>query len=87
MELLPEEIPLVGGSTQMKGVIGEILEQDGIRPEYFGFHGTVRKSIFVPEEFEVLHVEEGLCRIRFILPKGSYATVLLRELNSTLSHN
>ncbi len=87
MDQIPDELPLVGNDTEVKGVVGKILEQDGIRPEYFGFRGTVRKSFFVPEGFEVLEVEEGLCRIRFTLPKGSYATVLLRELNSTLSHN
>jgi tRNA pseudouridine13 synthase len=87
MEKLPDEVPLVGKDTPSDGLVGEILESEGMRPDYFGFRGTMRRSLFIPEGFEVLRAEDGLCKIMFTLPKGSYATVLLRELNSTRSHN
>jgi tRNA pseudouridine13 synthase len=87
MENLPETLPLIGKDTVIDETIAKILEEDGIRTEYFGFKGTSRKSVFVPKEFKVLAVDDGVCKIRFTLPKGTYATVLLNELSSTRSHS
>jgi len=49
--------------------------------------GSRRKILFTPEEMELLKIEEDsvfedrlACTVRFGLPKGSYATVVLNEI-------
>jgi tRNA pseudouridine13 synthase len=86
-ENVPETLPLIGKDTVVDENIAKILEEDGVRAEYFSFKGTSRKSVFVPKDFKVLAVDDSVCKIRFSLPKGTYATVLLNELNSTRSRN
>lgn len=60
-----------------------ILEQHGLTREHFGAHGkllagTRRYNFIYLEDLESTWIPEGL-RLRFSMPSGCYATVLLRE--------
>ena len=83
-------LPLIGFETAIEeGVQGEmeqsILRDEGVSPENFrvldnpdlGSRGTRRAALchVKPQ----IRVEENLAELQFILPKGSYATVVLRE--------
>jgi len=83
-------LPLIGFETVIvEGVQGEmeqsILRDEGVSPENFrvldnpdlGSRGTRRAALchVKPQ----IRVEENLAELQFILPKGSYATVVLRE--------
>jgi len=83
-------LPLIGFETEIgEGAQGEmewsILGEEGISPENFkvpenpdlGSRGTRRAA-----QCDVkpqISVEENLAELQFVLPKGSYATVVLRE--------
>ncbi|MFZ3147916.1 MAG: tRNA pseudouridine(13) synthase TruD [Methanothrix sp.] len=83
-------LPLIGFETAIgEGAQGEmewaILNEEGILPENFkvlenpdlGSRGTRRAALchVKPQ----IKVEENLAELQFLLPKGSYATVVLRE--------
>jgi tRNA pseudouridine13 synthase len=78
--------PLVGTDTDLAdGEPGEIerevLDEVGIEPDDFDlpgeFHSTgTRRAVLVRTDLEV---ERDPLTFAFSLPKGSYATVLLRE--------
>jgi tRNA pseudouridine13 synthase len=64
-----------------------VLEEAGLETRhFFGFGkllaGTRRAGIVYPEDLQAETVSEGV-RLRFTLPAGSYATVLLREFLKT----
>ena len=83
-------LPIIGFDTEIaEGAQGEIeraiLREEGISPENFkveenpdlGSRGTRRAA-----QCQVkpqIRVEEKLAELQFVLPKGSYATVVLRE--------
>jgi len=83
-------LPLIGFETEIgEGAQGEIewamLREEGISPEDFrvpenpdlGSRGTRRAAQcnVKPQ----IRVEGNLAELQFVLPKGSYATVVLRE--------
>ncbi|MBN1235030.1 MAG: tRNA pseudouridine(13) synthase TruD [Methanotrichaceae archaeon] len=83
-------LPLIGFETAIaEGAQGEIeraiLREEGISPENFkieenpdlGSRGTRRAALcrVTPQ----IKVEENRAELQFVLPKGSYATVVLRE--------
>ncbi|OPY52992.1 MAG: putative tRNA pseudouridine synthase D [Methanosaeta sp. PtaU1.Bin112] len=83
-------LPLIGFETEIvQGAQGEIersiLKEEGISPENFkvaenpdlGSRGTRRAALCIVKP--QIRVEENLARMEFDLPKGSYATVILRE--------
>ena len=86
------EIPLVGFETKLEGKIGEmikkILREEHIKQDMFKLKrmpeiaepGLTRFTITFPKDFKILAVGKDWARIRFILDKGMYATVLLGEL-------
>jgi tRNA pseudouridine13 synthase len=64
-----------------------VLHEAGLETRhFFGFgkllSGTRRAAIVYPDDLQAETVSEGV-RVRFTLPSGSYATVLLRELMKT----
>jgi len=83
-------LPIIGFDTEIaEGAQGEIeraiLREEGISPENFkveenpdlGSRGTRRAA-----QCQVkpqIRVEENQGELQFVLPKGSYATVVLRE--------
>ena len=83
-------LPLIGFETILaEGAQGEIeraiLRAEGISPENFnipenlelGSRGT-RRAAQCPVKPQII-VEENRAELQFVLPKGSYATVVLRE--------
>jgi tRNA pseudouridine13 synthase len=83
--------PLVGYATGQDGdppdpLLGPILSAEGIQPDAFRLPANPEiasrgawRPILVPEPPVALDVAEDAVRFRFALPKGTYATVLLRE--------
>lgn len=83
-----EQIPLDGA---MGDIYHRILESEKITPGHFRLNqlpafssrGTFRSLLVNPREFKVTVEEEKddtPIRVEFALPKGSYASVVLREL-------
>ena len=83
-------LPLVGFETILaEGIQGEIeravLSYEGVSQENFrveenlelGSRGT-RRAALCPVQPQI-RVEENVAELEFVLPKGSYATVVLRE--------
>ncbi len=87
---VPEELPLVGYGTEPDRVSAGILEREGMSPGDFkvpsmpemSLEGEMRRALVEFKGFEVLDFNEGdsKIRVRFSLPPGAYATMLLREL-------
>ncbi|MCX8169720.1 MAG: tRNA pseudouridine(13) synthase TruD [Candidatus Methanomethyliaceae archaeon] len=87
-------MPIPGSNIKFKGINEEIYSRilcnEGIELKDFsilGLRGTLRPAVFYPMKFELLEISkdekfEGRIKavIRFSLPRGTYATVLLREL-------
>lgn len=66
-----------------------ILDAHGLRPDDFArfgrlSRGTRRPFLVRPERLTIEHDPCGL-RLRFVLPSGTYATSLLRELTKTVA--
>ena len=87
------EIPFLGiehkpADTKIRIIIGEVLEEEGLNALRLDvnrvgiklFTDGLRKAFVHPREMKVLDVGESSMRISFVLPPGSYATVLLRKL-------
>lgn len=87
---IPEELPLVGYATGPDKVSERLLKDEGLRKEDFevpsmpemSAEGMPRKALVEFRDFEVLDFNEKASniRVRFSLPPGAYATMLLREL-------
>ncbi|NPA15780.1 MAG: tRNA pseudouridine(13) synthase TruD [Deferribacteres bacterium] len=63
-----------------------VIESFGVKKEDFKpfkAKGTRRAIRVFPEVYEITREEEGV-RVRFFLPKGSFATVLLKELSDSI---
>ncbi|MDH5806438.1 MAG: tRNA pseudouridine(13) synthase TruD [Candidatus Methanomethylicaceae archaeon] len=89
-------IPIPGVKTKLRGINEEIYEKIFLNEKIefknlielgISIKGTLRPAVFYPLNFEILNISndekfEGKIKatIRFSLPKGSYATILLREL-------
>ncbi|NLV11536.1 tRNA pseudouridine(13) synthase TruD [Halomicrobium mukohataei] len=81
--------PLLGTETELaEGEPGEIeravLADAGLEPTDFALPGEfdssgTRRAVQVRSQIDVQRREEDAIRFAFSLPKGSYATVLLRE--------
>ncbi|HIO42161.1 MAG TPA: tRNA pseudouridine(13) synthase TruD, partial [Aquifex sp.] len=69
-------------------VIEEVLKEEGIdekllKEERIGiklFTDGVRKAIALPENLKMERLGRSTVKVSFVLPPGSYATVLLRKL-------
>jgi len=83
-------LPLIGKDTPLDlGRMGEearaVLEEEGVRVEDFGVRAMpdlasagLRREVLLRVKPEIA-AEQGAARMRFFLPKGSYATTVLRE--------
>jgi tRNA pseudouridine13 synthase len=90
------ELPLLGYSTdltmydvEIRELIDDFLSKDGLiqqsfKHEYKNFQtkGTQRTAIVKPNNFKVINYFETdkKVQLQFELPKGSYATIFLREI-------
>jgi len=92
-EIKDLEIPYLGieyppKDLKVKRVIEEVLKEEGIDPkllqeERIGiklFTDGVRKAIAIPEKLKMERMGRSTVKVSFVLPPGSYATVLLRKL-------
>ncbi len=92
-EIKDLEIPYLGieykpQNPKVERVIREILEEEGITPEILKeerigiklFTDGVRKAIAIPQGLRMERVSRSAVKLSFVLPPGSYATVLLRKL-------
>jgi tRNA pseudouridine13 synthase len=87
---IPEEIPLVGTETPPDKVSDKILKREKNSQKDFTVPsmpemtstGNMRKSVISFKDFEILDFnrEKHKIWVRFGLPPGAYATIVLREL-------
>ncbi|MFX1511001.1 MAG: tRNA pseudouridine(13) synthase TruD [Promethearchaeota archaeon] len=90
---IPSKIPLIGWKTNMdlfpnsiRSILNELLENDRIslsdfksQNRLFSSTGTQRDSFVKISNFKTDFLGKHV-KLQFSLPKGSYATVLLREI-------
>ncbi|HDQ59702.1 MAG TPA: tRNA pseudouridine(13) synthase TruD [Candidatus Woesearchaeota archaeon] len=88
----PEELPLIGYESELNGKIGMIIKEqlakDGLELASFKLRrtptlaepGQYRRAFFDVRGFRVLKVEDNLIKMKFVLPKGCYATTFLMHL-------
>ena len=92
-EIRDLEIPYLGTeyppkNPKVKRIISEVLKEEGITSQVLEaervgiklFSDGVRKAIALPQDLKMERVGRGTVKLSFILPPGSYATVLLRKL-------
>ncbi len=87
---MPKELPLVGYTTPLDNVTEEILKREEIHKGQFrvpsmpemAMEGEMRSSLAKFSDFMILgfNKEDSNIKVRFVLPPGTYATILLREL-------
>lgn len=88
-------IPLVGFATEyhdatIKGIILALLEEEGVSERDFvirslpdlSSEGASRSLLANVEEFKLEKIEKTTWKVSFFLPKGSYATMLIKQLFS-----
>lgn len=78
------ECPLAGGV--MGAIEREVMEAEGVEPREFFIPGSpamsskgTRRPILAPVKDLAIEAAEGGLRFSFTLPKGTYASALLRE--------
>ncbi|MBS3097641.1 tRNA pseudouridine(13) synthase TruD [Candidatus Woesearchaeota archaeon] len=89
------KIPVIGfgtetGNNQLGKIIGNILKQEKISLRDFiirqmpelSSEGTERDLFAEVKDFKIRKLEKGKATLSFYLPKGSYATVFIKELFS-----
>ncbi|UCD03316.1 MAG: tRNA pseudouridine(13) synthase TruD [Candidatus Aenigmatarchaeota archaeon] len=90
-------IPVIGHRTdvrnypRVRGILEEVLDEEKIGPGDFSnksfkelsSRGSERDYRVIPEKLEH-ELKEGVLRLQFFLPKGSYATELVRQLRIDL---
>ncbi|MBI4738421.1 tRNA pseudouridine(13) synthase TruD [Candidatus Woesearchaeota archaeon] len=89
------EIPLVGFATEysdttIKGIVRAVLHEEGVKERDFvirslpelSSEGGMRSLLVGVEDFKVEKVDETTWKLSFFLPKGAYATMLIRQLFS-----
>lgn len=88
------ELPLIGFDTELNENITEIVEvvmkEEGITYRDFIIKqipelscSGAKRDIFVkPQNFKILEKGEDKIRLKFFLPKGSYATEVIRQMFS-----
>ncbi len=92
-EIKDLEIPFLGTDFKSENkkielIIREVFESEGITPsvlkaERIGlklFTDGKRRAFVYPKELKILDEREDSIKLSFILPPGSYATILLRKL-------
>ena len=94
-KVFPEYIPLIGYGTESDPVIDDVLEKMGLKTRSFlikalpeiSLEGDMRKSFVNVTDFKLVtcendadHPGKYVCTVEFNLPKGSYATIVVRQL-------
>ncbi len=92
-EIKDLEIPFLGtqykpSNKKIELIIREVLEEEGLTPQDLEarrigiklLSDGVRKAFVFPKDLKVLEEGGDFVKLSFVLPPGSYATVLLRKL-------
>ncbi len=92
-EIKDLEIPYLGieyppTNSKIKRIIEEVLKEEGLDPSILNeerigiklFSDGTRKAIALPKDLKMKRLGRSTVKVSFILPPGSYATVLLRKL-------
>ena len=73
-------------SFPFKDELEKVISEEGIREKLSkevaglkAFNPGQRKAIIKPERLEIIYQERKSVTVRFFLPSGSYATILLRK--------
>ncbi len=86
-----KKIPLLGFGTELNGrvkkIITKLLEKEGITLREFivrelpdaSVEGSERDMVVEVKEFSY-EIDEGVVKLSFFLPKGSYATIVVKYL-------
>jgi tRNA pseudouridine13 synthase len=87
------EIPLVGFATEypdavLKGVVRALLKEEGVTERDFvirslpdlSSEGGLRNLLIRVDSFRAEKLEENTWKLSFFLPKGAYATMLIKQL-------
>ena len=86
------ELELPGYNSDLKklggSIVEEVLEEENIKLSDFhvssypeiSCKGTTRRTIIFPDNFKITRLTNKSYTVLFSLPKGSYATIVLREL-------
>ncbi len=90
-EYVDVDWPIVGYASQLDGDVKEIIEalmkEEGIWYETFkseipalASEGLTRKAMIRVEDFSLGALKHGVQEVSFFLPKGSYATMVMKAL-------
>lgn len=81
-----QKLPVIGYDTQPDGKIRKVLQEEKIETSDFSIRnlslkcrGSLRDAFVEPKDFRH-EIDGNTLTIFFTLPKGSYATVLIREV-------
>ncbi len=92
---VPEKLPLVGFGTELdecseevREAYEKIMQEEAITTRDFiikqipslSVEGDARKTIIEIKDFDLGSFKDGVQEVRFTLPKGCYATVVVKEL-------
>ena len=79
-------IPIVGYNTKLDSATKKFLDKDGLQTGNFEIRelsmkceGSTRAA-FIKPKILAYSIDGDTLRVEFELPKGSYATVLIREV-------
>lgn len=85
--------PIVGYKSQLLGdvkdIVEEVMKEEGIWYESFhceiaacSSEGLTRKAFMKVQDFSLGEFQEGVQEVSFFLPKGCYATMVMKALES-----
>lgn len=90
-EYIDMDWPIVGYNTKLKGevknIIEEVMKEEGIDYNFFkheipmlSSEGLTRKAMVKIKDFKLGIFEKGKQEVSFYLPKGAYATIVLKAI-------
>ncbi|MBR9683842.1 tRNA pseudouridine(13) synthase TruD, partial [Candidatus Woesearchaeota archaeon] len=93
-EIKVKEVPLLGFGTDLedfpkiRDILEKVLEKEKLKWRDFivkqipelSLEGELRKVFVEMKDFKVLEKEKKKVKIAFTLPKGSYATIVIKEV-------
>jgi len=81
-----DTIPVIGYNTKLTPISKKLLDEDGLQTGNFEIRelsmkceGSTR-AVFIKPKILAYAIDDDMLRMEFELPKGSYATVLIREI-------
>ena len=84
-----KELPMIGfGTEKIDKYSAKVISEENIIPRDFvvkefpeiSSEGSIRKLFVEAEELDISELEDGKIKLKFFLPKGSYATEFIKNL-------